>query len=75
MRYCTGRSIRDLKALYYKCSNCDYEVEIFSDEVKRKCPRCGKFVFARGASCLDWCPAAEECKKLMKDYRNKENKG
>lgn len=70
MKICQGRSIRDLKAYYYRCPYCGYEVEIFSDEPKRRCPSCKKWVFVEEAmSCLDWCPAAEECRKLLKDYR------
>jgi len=44
------------------CPFCAYEVEIFSDEVKARCPNCKKFV-VRGPiqSCLDWCKFAEAC--------------
>lgn len=71
-KVCEGRSLRDLKAYYYKCPKCGYEVEIFSDEVKRRCPSCKTWVFAQeAASCLEWCPAAEKCKALLADYRDK----
>ncbi|MFQ6067548.1 MAG: phosphohydrolase [bacterium] len=59
---CPGQSERNLKAKLYRCSGCGYQVEIFSDELKARCPRCGKQVYSRrNPSCVDWCRAAEQC--------------
>ncbi len=72
VKVCEGRSIRNLEAKYYNCRKCGYEVEIFSDETKRRCPSCKSWVFAENApSCLDWCPAADKCRELLKDYRER----
>lgn len=45
-----------------KCPSCAEEVEIWSDEIKVKCPRC-KTTLSREAemTCLDWCHYAKEC--------------
>lgn len=63
-KQCPGsRTLREPIPEYYRCSNCDTEVEVWADEMSRPCPKCGTRVFQenQGASCLDWCPAAEEC--------------
>jgi len=61
-----------------KCVFCGAEIEIWSDEVKAKCPKCKKTVMRdQGASCLDWCKYAKQClgDKLYKEYiKNKEAK-
>jgi predicted RNA-binding Zn-ribbon protein involved in translation (DUF1610 family) len=59
---CPGQSGRNLKVELHRCSNCGYEVEIFSDELKVTCPNCGRPVYReRVLSCIDWCLAAREC--------------
>ncbi len=64
-RYCPGRENIELKARLIPCPNCHYEVEIFSDEMSRKCPQCKTLVKTdKIPSCVDWCPAAEECLKM-----------
>lgn len=59
-----------------KCPNCGTEVEIWSDEIKVKCPKCKKTVMRKqGQSCLDWCKYAKEClgeegyKKYLKNKK------
>lgn len=62
MYRCPGQSGRNLRVKIYKCPHCRGEVEIFSDEVKAKCPSCGKtIVQEKLPSCIDWCSAAREC--------------
>jgi len=59
---CPGQSSRDLKATYQKCGKCGYEVEIFSNELKVKCAKCGNHVYRKKLpSCVDWCKAAKDC--------------
>lgn len=44
------------------CPFCGYEVEIWSDEVKARCPKCNEEFFReREQSCLDWCNFAKNC--------------
>ncbi len=73
---CPGQSKRNLKAELRRCPSCSYQVEIFSDELRVRCPGCGTQVYKeKTPSCIDWCRAAEQC--LGEDaYRelNKEEK-
>jgi predicted RNA-binding Zn-ribbon protein involved in translation (DUF1610 family) len=58
---CPGRDRRKLKAETVTCS-CGYGVEIFSDELKRICPACGKEVTRQSLpSCVLWCKSAAQC--------------
>jgi Fe-S-cluster-containing dehydrogenase component len=37
-------------------------VEIFSDETREKCQKCGKMVLREQMpSCISWCPSARQC--------------
>lgn len=59
---CPGTDSRFLKIGIYKCGNCGYEVEMFSDELRVKCPKCGSDVFQETTpSCIEWCKSAREC--------------
>lgn len=61
---CPGsRSIREPIPEYFSCPKCSTKVEIWTDEMSRRCSKCGTRVFReqRGPSCIDWCPAAKEC--------------
>lgn len=59
---CPGTDIRYLKIEIIKCPNCGYELEIFSDEIKVKCPNCKTDVFREDIpSCISWCKYAKEC--------------
>ena len=59
---CPGRNSNNLRVELHKCPNCDNEVEIFSDEIKVRCSRCGENVFReKTPSCIDWCASARQC--------------
>ena len=59
---CPGQDMRNLRVELYKCPNCSAEVEIFSDEQKAKCPKCGQKVYRdRVPSCIEWCAMARQC--------------
>jgi len=59
---CPGQDDRDIKAETMTCPDCGYSLEIFSDEVKVKCPQCKGFVCReRLPTCADWCKYAKEC--------------
>jgi hypothetical protein len=35
---------------------------MFSDELRIRCHKCGKFVYKENRpSCIDWCSAAKDC--------------
>lgn len=59
---CPGQDDRDIKAKIIACPDCGYKVEIFSDEIHVKCPKCKGLVFNEILpSCVDWCKYAKEC--------------
>ena len=59
---CPGQDSRKIKAESIKCPGCGYKAEIFSDEVKVKCPKCKALICRqRLPSCIDWCKYAKEC--------------
>ncbi len=59
---CPGQDKRNIKSEIIKCFGCGYEIEIFSDEIKVKCPECSVLVCRdRMPSCVDWCKAAYRC--------------
>jgi NADH pyrophosphatase NudC (nudix superfamily) len=43
------------------CPSCGADVEVFSNELKVKCIRCGTIVYNDIQSCIQWCKHAEEC--------------
>jgi DNA-directed RNA polymerase subunit RPC12/RpoP len=45
MTQCPGQDMRKLRVALYKCQNCGAEVELFSDELKIKCHKCGQYVY------------------------------
>jgi len=78
---CPGQDTRNLKVEIVRCQNCGYDVEFFSDEIKRKCPKCKKDVFKEIIpNCIEWCTYAEKCvgetyyRKYMEDKKVKELK-
>ena len=72
---CPGVDPRFLKAENRDCPHCGYVVEIFSDEVKTKCPKCRKYVYRKDLpSCLDWCRYASQCKGLPQDQMDRDKK-
>lgn len=59
---CPGQDDRNIKAEEIRCSGCGYRVEIFSDEIKIRCPKCKNTVIRQKLpSCVDWCKSAREC--------------
>jgi len=59
---CPGQDTRKRSAENIRCRACGYIAEIFSDEVKLKCPKCGNLIYkGRLPSCVDYCKAAREC--------------
>ena len=44
-----------------KCPQCGEEVEIFSNDLKVTCGRCGFAIYNNVRSCIQWCRHAEEC--------------
>ncbi len=73
---CPGQDSRNLRVSLHKCPNCGGEVEIFSDETRVKCQKCGTMVFKeRMPSCIEWCASARQClgeerwKALVGDVR------
>jgi anaerobic ribonucleoside-triphosphate reductase len=54
------------------CKMCGEEVEFFSTDLQRKCPKCGFVIYKDLESCIQWCKYAKECigeelyNKLMK---------
>ena len=59
---CPGQDFQNLRVSLYKCPNCGAEVEIFSDEIKIRCQKCGEYVYRdKIPSCIDWCASARQC--------------
>jgi hypothetical protein len=60
---CPGaRLIKEPRPEYVRCSHCQNEVEMWSDEFRVRCTTCQAWVYREaGASCLDWCAQAEQC--------------
>lgn len=59
---CPGQDGRNLRVEVYKCPKCGTGVEIFSDETRAKCQKCGQKVYKEKLpSCIEWCAKAREC--------------
>jgi len=59
---CPGQSIKVLRVSLHKCPQCGDEVEVFSDEPRVKCKKCGTYVYREKVpSCIDWCASAKQC--------------
>jgi len=62
MDKCPGQDKKIISAESLKCSSCGYEIEVFSDEIKIRCPKCGQISTKQVLpSCVDWCRCAAEC--------------
>lgn len=61
--YCPGaKQFRQPKPEIIRCSYCGNEVEIWSDEIKTRCPICKSDVFRNNSmACLAWCKFAKQC--------------
>jgi DNA-directed RNA polymerase subunit RPC12/RpoP len=67
---CPGQDARNVTATTYPCPKCGASVEIFSDEQRRRCPKCKTMVFTQEApTCAKWCKAAQECLGQERYYR------
>ena len=72
---CPGQDFRKLRVELYKCPKCDAMVEIFSDETRIKCQKCGEMVYREQLpSCIDWCASARQClgEERWKELRGEE---
>ncbi len=59
---CPGQDGREIRAEFLRCPCCGYKVEIFSDEIRRNCPKCGQIIYRQKLpSCADWCRSGREC--------------
>ncbi|MDD4874573.1 MAG: hypothetical protein PHE15_06350 [Dehalococcoidales bacterium] len=75
---CPGQDFRNLRISLHKCPSCGTEVEIFSDEIKGKCQKCGEMVYREKIpSCIDWCASARQClgEERWKELRGKDKSG
>lgn len=62
MSQCPGQDARKLTVCFYPCPSCGYKVEMFSDEMRRKCPKCKEIVHRDALpTCIQWCGAAKDC--------------
>lgn len=61
-RKCPGAAnIRTPTIEVKNCPECGEEIEIFSDELKARCAKCGFIVYNDVQSCVQWCKYAKEC--------------
>ncbi len=59
---CPGQDFRKLRVSLYKCPKCGADVEMFSDEMRIRCQKCGTIVYReKTPSCIDWCASARQC--------------
>lgn len=62
MNKCPGQAERKISSQSIICAVCQYPVEIFSDEIQTRCPKCKKLVYQKILpTCIAWCQAAREC--------------
>ena len=59
---CPGQENRNLAVSILPCPKCGAEVEIFSDETRVRCQKCGERVCRESTpSCYQWCKSARDC--------------
>ena len=59
---CPGQDNRNIKVEILECPDCEYQIEVFSDEIKVRCPECKNLACRqRLPTCIDWCKSAKEC--------------
>ncbi|MEN8614681.1 phosphohydrolase [Dehalogenimonas sp. THU2] len=59
---CPGQDFRKLRVELHRCPKCRSAVEIFSDEIRVRCQKCGEPVYREKApSCIEWCASARQC--------------
>jgi ribosomal protein S27AE len=60
--HCPGAAqLRTPSLTIRKCPQCGEEIEIFSNEIKAVCGRCGFVVYQDIQSCIQWCKYARQC--------------
>ncbi len=62
----------DVEITIIECPGCGEEVEFFTGDSKAKCTSCGQWVPRQVASCIEWCPGAEQCFSHVFSERRKE---
>ena len=70
--------MRQPKPESMQCPYCGEEVEVWSDEIRATCSKCGRAVMREGnMSCLEWCAYAERCvgDTIYQDYMAKRSVG
>jgi ribosomal protein S27AE len=55
---CPGSANQDPTLSMRRCPECGGEVEIFSNDTKVECVRCGFVIYNDTASCIQWCKHA-----------------
>ena len=57
---------------YVECPNCKGSIEFWSDEDMGKCYDCDREYpkALQDASCLDWCPQADNCRVMIKENKS-----
>jgi hypothetical protein len=76
---CPGsKLLREPKPEIFPCPRCNSEIEVWTDEIKGTCSRCGYQIMRDlNMACLEWCKCGEECvgpETYNKYKRNKSNK-
>jgi hemerythrin-like domain-containing protein/ribosomal protein S27AE len=62
MSLCPGQDQRKITIYDVTCPNCGHQVEMFSDELRVRCPHCKTMVYKEQMpSCIQWCRAARDC--------------
>jgi NADH pyrophosphatase NudC (nudix superfamily) len=72
---CPGAADQRTPTLSIKqCPQCGDEVEVFSNDFKVPCQKCGFIIYNDIVSCVQWCKHARECvgeemyQKLMEQH-------
>lgn len=66
----------DVEITVVNCPRCGGEVELFTGDAKAKCSECGQWVSREVASCIEWCPGAEQCfSHVYNDQKQQEAAG
>jgi len=66
MPKCPGQDSRFWKpddVYEYPCVYCGAKIEFFKDDLRRRCPECGKYVVnpKNDLGCAEWCKFGPEC--------------